>query len=446
MQASFDLAGKLLDAAIKAGKAVASVLATALQQGYLIFRRTVNALLSRMGPLGEVFDWLLTQAENVAALAWRETIDALQTFGRSVREALDWAAKKSIDVLKKVVQAIDAAGMVVADVIAWAKKAGDAALKAVGEGLYKAGRTVEYIMIWMEKDVLEGVRAVVHGMFEAGATVAELMAWAVQRTIQVVKDVTAELISLGVTVAQLVADTLAHPQNALKNLVQALTELGKTAKDIVEAAVVQPTEDAARRVLRALKDLGKTAVEVMTAALELGGSAIALTFALILEWFPGEYRPLTATERAEGEKVFGTSIELDKVRLSVLSLPVDLVELCNHQRPFTTMYLINFASWEKLSINTLMHEMTHVWQSVAVGPIYMVEAIESQLSSEGYNYGYDDSETGEGAQPELEAAAGNFNAFNREQQAQIVMHYYVRRFVKNLDFTSWQPYANVVHA
>jgi hypothetical protein len=293
---------------------------------------------------------------------------------------------------------------------------------------------------------LSGVRAIVNGMFKAGATIAELMAWAAKRAVQVVKDVVAELIALGVTLAQLVTDTLTQPQNALKNLVKAFTELGKSMKDIVEAAVVQPAEDAARRVFQALKDLGKTAVEVMVAALELGGSAIALAFTLILEWFPGAYRPLTATERGEAEKVFGRSIDLDKVRLAVMSLPVDLIQLCNNERPFTTMYLINFASWDKLSDSTLIHEMTHVWQGVVAGPIYMVEAIEGQLSAEGYNYGYDDNETGEGGQPELQAAGGNFNSFNREQQAQIIMHYYVRRFVKGLDFTAWQPYANVVHA
>ena len=144
--------------------------------------------------------------------------------------------------------------------------------------------------------------------------------------------------------------------------------------------------------------------------------------------------------------MFGNSIDLDKVRLAVMSLPVDLIQLVNNERPFTTMYLINFASWNKLSPETLIHEMTHVWQGVTAGPIYMVEAIESQLSSEGYNYGYDDSTTGEGGQPELAAAGGNFNAFNREQQAQIVMHYYTRRYLQNLDYAAWQPYANAVHA
>ena len=239
---------------------------------------------------------------------------------------------------------------------------------------------------------------------------------------------------------------LLHPGNALKNLVQAFEGLGKTLKDIVNSAIVQPTQDAARRVFNTLKDLGKTALDVLKAAAELGGSALALAFTMVLEWFPGSYRPLTDTEHGEAQKVFGKAIPLAEVKVAAMSPPVDLIEWLNGQRPFTTMFLINFASWADVKINTLMHEMTHVWQGVVSGPVYMVQALEAQMSKEGYNYGYADAETGEGAQSALNAANGDFSKFNREQQAQIVMHYYMRKFVKSLDATAWEPYAKLVHA
>src|SRR5262249_32422736 len=130
----------------------------------------------------------------------------------------------------------------------------------------------------------------------------------------------------------------------------------------------------------------------------------------------------------------------------------------NGGRAFTTMYLINFASWDKLSMPTLVHESTHVWQGVVAGPVYMVEALEAQLMGQGYNYGYTEDangqDTGEGAQAELQAAGGDFSKFNREQQAQIIMHYYTRKFVPHfdpqhqpvtLDVSAWQPYANQVY-
>ena len=246
--------------------------------------------------------------------------------------------------------------------------------------------------------------------------------------------------------AQLVADTLVNPGNAIRNLVQAFQDLGKTLKDIVESAVVQPTEDALRRVLQALKDMGRSALEVLQAAFEISASAAATVFTLLLEWFPGSYRSLSETERADADEVFGAAVPLDQVRLAVMSLPVDFIEWVNGGRAFTTMFLINFASWTNIKIETLIHELTHVWQGMVAGPIYMVEALEAQASAEGYNYGYTNSENGDGAQDRLNAAGGDFTVFNREQQAQIIMHYFVRRYEQALDYSAWQPYANIVHA
>jgi hypothetical protein len=77
----------------------------------------------------------------------------------------------------------------------------------------------------------------------------------------------------------------------------------------------------------------------------------------------------------------------------------------------------------------------------------MVQALEAQLSGEGYNYGYTDSDTGEGGQDDLVAAGGELATINREQQAQIIMHYWRRKFGSTppLDATEWEPYASVVH-
>ena len=311
---------------------------------------------------------------------------------------------------------------------------------------------MDYILLWLEKDALEGVKSMVNGLFKAGAAVADLMAWAVKKSIEVLGDVVAELLSLGVTMAKLVADTLANPGAAMKNLVKAFEELGKSMRDIVEAAIVQPTEEAARRVFLALKELGKSAIDVLKGALEVGGSAIALAFTLILEWFPGSYRPLSAEELADARAVFGKSIELEKVRVAVMSPPVDLIEWINGERPFTTMYLLNFASWDQVDRPTLIHELAHVWQSLVEGPFYMLEAIHGQMT-DGYNYGYDDDYDGEGAQDELAAAGGDFESFNREQQASIIEHYFVRRFHDperedgtTRDWAAWQPYAQAVFA
>jgi len=244
---------------------------------------------------------------------------------------------------------------------------------------------------------------------------------------------------------------LVHPGDALRNLMQALDELNQTLKDLVTVAITQPAEALARRAMQALKDIGKSAVDILTAAVELPLSQIALLVAIVLDWFPGSYRGLTDIERTEAAGVFGTSIGLDKVKLAVKSLPVDVVEKLNGGRTFTTMYLINFASWDKITLDTLIHELTHVWQGLQEGPVYMIEALEAQLIGAGYNYGYDNTadgdEYGDGGEDDLVAAGGDFSRFNPEQQAQVIMHYHARKTATPpKDVTAWQPYANVVFA
>jgi hypothetical protein len=124
----------------------------------------------------------------------------------------------------------------------------------------------------------------------------------------------------------------------------------------------------------------------------------------------------------------------------------------NGGRTFTTMFLMNFPPNKPVELPTLIHELTHVWQGINVGPIYEIEALEAQLSAAGYNYGFTNDSAGwtngEGGEAALTTANGNFNAFNREQQAMIIQHYYVRRFGSNppLEYTEWQPYANLVYA
>jgi hypothetical protein len=341
--------------------------------------------------------------------------------------------------------------MIVSRVIEWAVTAGDRALAIVGEVLVKAGNTVDGILLWVGRTAVDKWHAIINGMLNAGAAVTDFIAWMADRGVQVIKGVTSELLAFGVSVATLVADMIVHPGNALRDLMQALDELGRTLKELVEVAIVQPAEDAARRALAALRDIGKTAVQILTAAIELPLSQIALLVAIILDWFPGSYRSLSAIERAEAQAVFGSSVNLDKVKLAVKSLPVDVVEKLNGGRAFTTMYLINFASWDRLTLDTLIHELTHVWQGLQEGPVYMVEALEAQLVGAGYNYGYD--ETGEGNQfgvggeDDLAAAGGDFSKFNPEQQAQVIMHYHARKTdTPARDVTAWQPYANVVFA
>jgi hypothetical protein len=83
-----------------------------------------------------------------------------------------------------------------------------------------------------------------------------------------------------------------------------------------------------------------------------------------------------------------------------------------------TGYIIN--SNGNISDETMIHELTHVWQYIQDGIIYMPEALAAQFG-EGYDYG---------GVSDLEAkmAAGQgLSEYNREQQGDIVSDYFVLR-------------------
>jgi len=455
---SIDLAEALIAAAVQAGEAVANVFATALAQGMEVLQRALHGVFKHLGPLGAALDWIMTQAVNVSNLAWKTVVDALDVAGKGVHQILDWAKAKSNQALGLVAAALSGAGKVLSQILDWVKTAGDAAISLVSGALFKAGQTINDILVWVEKDALGSLQKFVKALLDAGAAVADLLIWATSRTVQIVADVVTELLAAGSTMVQLVADTLVHPGDALKNLLAAFGTLGKTLKDMLNSIIVQPAKDAAQQGLTALKALGKSALDVLKAAAEIGESALGVVFTLILEWFPGSYRPLSPVEAAAGTNIFGKSVPLDQVRLAVMSIPVDVIEWIEQKatgqpgRAFTTMTLINFPSWEKLSTDTVVHELTHVWQNFQVGPIYMVEALEAQFSKQGYNYGWSNTANGpvngEGAQQALINAKGNFNSFNREQEAMIIQHYWMRRFgpaATRAEYTEWQPYADIVH-
>jgi len=151
----------------------------------------------------------------------------------------------------------------------------------------------------------------------------------------------------------------------------------------------------------------------------------------------GGHRPLNAAEIKEARRVFGGSIELSRVKLAVASLPADLINWINGGRTVTTMYVINFASWVNIDQNmhTLIHELTHVWQATTAGPVYMVEALDSQMFGRGYDV----------TDADLARANGNFNKLEREQQAVVVEKYWWGRWGGNSSI-DWKKYEALAQA
>ena len=196
--------------------------------------------------------------------------------------------------------------------------------------------------------------------------------------------------------------------------------------------------------------------DMLDAAWEVGGGLFGLVVSQLFNAL-ATYRPLTEAEKTEARLVFADSIDLDLVSISQESLDNAIIfevqaffqrlgGSAPSARAFVSGTLINIDASVGITMPTLIHELTHVWQNFEVGPIYMSEAIHAQVTDpNAYNYGYTDATNGEGGQNELIAAAGDFEAFNREQQGDILEHYYVRTLAGD-DTAAWQPYVDLVQA
>jgi hypothetical protein len=205
--------------------------------------------------------------------------------------------------------------------------------------------------------------------------------------------------------------------------------------------VTHVAEQFRKGFFQGLIALGKSPFLIMKAALETAGGVAALALATLLDVLGG-HRELTAEEKRQATRIFGNSIDLSRVKVAVASIPADLINLVNGGRPFTTMYVINFSSKEKIDMKTLIHELTHVHQGVVDGPVYMIQAIEAQLGKEGYTV----------TDAMLRDRGNDLKKFNREQQAVIAEEFWYEAFGqfeaaykdlghRGLDVNLLRPYA-----
>jgi hypothetical protein len=273
--------------------------------------------------------------------------------------------------------------------------------------------------------------------------------------VELVAEVLRELLEMGVAVADILAAILEEPDEAWDHLVAGLREIDRSWRDIM-AAAEEAGDDVVEEVVATARRLEEPLEEMLAGALEVGGGLFGLVVSQLLNML-ATYRPLTGPEKAAAAPVFGSSLDLDLVSISQESLDNDIIfAVQNHfdddpdSRAFVTGTLINMDVSQPITTATLIHELTHVWQNFATGPMYLSEAIHAQATNEdAYNYGYTNEANGDGGEAALQAADGDFEAFNREQQGQIVMHYYVRRYEENrpeADWEDWQEYIDVVQA
>ncbi len=134
---------------------------------------------------------------------------------------------------------------------------------------------------------------------------------------------------------------------------------------------------------RGLADLGMAFVKVVQTPVDeflmLGGRGLSAIQTLIGVEPVG--RELTGPERCELKRIFGDSIDFDRVRIK--EGPAGLFSAS--KRAFVhgdTIYIPPDKS--PASMDLLIHEMTHVWQHQNGGTDYMSEALWGQSMGDGY--------------------------------------------------------------
>lgn len=123
-------------------------------------------------------------------------------------------------------------------------------------------------------------------------------------------------------------------------------------------------------------------------------------------------RSLTAREIELAKTIYGNNIQYKRVRVDEYALiGPPQARIC-----YVSFYIIN--NWKGMGDSTLIHELMHVWQYQQLGAVYMPRAIRAQSTTMGYDYG------GVEALKAHLLKGQNFEAFNFEQQADIVEDYF----------------------
>ena len=462
-----------VNALMAAGKTVSSIVSWAVAKTSTILRNVIAGIIDA----GKSVAFIIGQIAGFAANTVQSVVRALLQLGRSLSELVRAVAALTLARVRNVISAFIALGKGVSDIVAEAVKATRTVIKKVMEGLLSLGRQLSELVVAAVNLAVTATAKVVAELLRLGRSVAQIMAAALAQSTVALRKIAHALIraaanvvdvlnsvanaasalihaairgiiDAGVKVLNLARQVSAFAGEKLRIFVIALYDATKDLANIIKGFVAN-TVSAARTLIEALlaaganyiksvvailknvatgnyenffealKALGKGLLEVAVQSLKLGGAILVAAFSTVLEVFGG-HRPLSAEERKEAEKIFGVSIDLSRIKIAVASIPADIILAFNGGRPFTTMYVINFRSGATISMKTLIHELTHVWQAKVTGPIYAVDALHAQLTLGADAYKVVDKD--------LINAKGDFSKFNPEQQATIVDRYWAAKF------------------
>jgi hypothetical protein len=469
---TYNQASRFVEAAFAVGYTIADILETVVTESYFVMRRFVNGIIENLGPIADIFDFVLEQVENAASTLWRSTLLAVRYAEGRLLSALDWVATQSQMAFEGMLIAWESIGEALSTFYEWANDAGALIWEKIGIATAAIGNSFYYAYHFLTTSAIPFIFDFTKGLLDAGIAIAGLISWAVTETIEACAEVVRAALEAGLTIGNMLVEIARDPGNALSIFIQGMQEIGQTLDDLFQAVIIDTAEEFLEEVVATLIELGEAILDMGMAALRLGGAALATLIAHLFSLL-GSYRGLRPEEEADARLAFGNSLDYQNIFLStedplnfIIFGVQDLFTQEPESRAFVTINLINFdVSDGDIDRPTLIHELTHIWQSREVGGIYMAEAIIAQTDlGSGYNYGYDDFAVadadvltindhydgstsdysalgailGRNGEAALDAANENFDAFNREQQGQIMMHWFVRTHLTITD-TSDNP-------
>lgn len=264
-------------------------------------------------------------------------------------------------------------------------------LKAIGHGLSTVGRATWTGLKAVGRTVWKGIEAAGRGIATAAGAVWTGIKW-----------VSHQLWDKVTGIFERVAHWIARLPERVRRLLLGLWEGVKSLKPW--SLDWWKSLSQATTWLNLLKWLGTRLIDL----LEIAG--VGEIYETVADFIKFNTRKLTDGEIRKASTVFGSSINFSLVRVDEGAV----LGPAFSKRPYTSFHTIN--AWGGMTDDTLMHELTHVWQYEQAGAIYMPQAIHGQVSGGGYDY--------KGV-PGLKAARGRgITSFNREQQAQIVEDFY----------------------
>jgi len=412
---------------LQLGRSVLDILKTVAASSAAAVTAIVKAILAAGRSLATIMSVLVNQTFQLI----RPIVQALLAAGKTLQALLVEAAKLVAATAKVIVQALLSLGHTLLQVLATVAGIVGSTLRAILGAVLALGYTLAQVLVAVAALTSTAVKAVVGALIGLGKTVASIVVAAVSLTVSVVKAVFTALIALGYKVAAFLAALAGRALSALRTALEALLAMGITLASLVSDIVLGVVAAFRRGFFEGLIALGKAPLEILKAAAEVSVAVAFLAATVVIELFGG-HRPLSALERQAAQAVFGSSIDLNRVKIAIASLPADIINYLNGDRPFTTMYIINFGSDAVVDTQTLIHELTHVWQGVQTGPLYMVRALEAQIgagvSSLFHTGEYSDAAAYAVTTSDLKKHQGDFSKFNPEQQAIIVEDYWVQTF------------------